>query len=100
MGEVDAERAGGPHRLVECLLARRTGGVQDHERGGVEPCHETALEHLARAREGRPVDPRRRGALAVRPQAVDLELGGGPIEAPRRAELLALVAGAATGATC
>ena len=80
--EVDAQRRRRAHRHVEPLLARGRGRVEHDQRSGVELGDQPALEHLAAPRHRRPVDARRRRALAVRPQAVDLELGERGVEAP------------------
>ena len=82
--EPHAQRCGGPHRLVQGLLVRGAGRVHHDQRGGVELRDEAALQHLAVARNGRPVDARGGRALPVCAQPVDLELGGGGVEPPPR----------------
>ena len=54
--------ARGAHRHVERLRARGRRGVEHHQRRRVELRHEPALEHLAAAGHGRPVDARGRAS--------------------------------------
>ena len=74
------------------------GGIHHDQRGGVELRDQPALEHLAVASHGRPVDARGGCTLPVRAQAVDLELGGGGVEPPPREARLRAHPSLCTGA--
>ena len=80
--QVHAQRRGRAHGHVERLLAGRRAGVEHDQRRGVEVGDQSPLDHLAGASDRRPVDARRWRALAIRAQAVDLELRGRGVEAP------------------
>ncbi len=80
--QVQAQGRRRPHGHVQRLLRRRLRSVQHHQRRRVAVGREPALEHLPAARHGRPVDPRGWRALAVGPQPVEVQLGGGAVHAP------------------
>ena len=97
-GEPHAQRRGCADRLVEGLLVRGSGRVHHDQRRRVELGDQAALEHLAVASHGRPVDPRGGRALPVRAQAVDLELRRGGVQPPPGEARLRAHPGLGTGA--
>jgi hypothetical protein len=84
--EAAGERRGRADGAVEGVLARRCGRVEDHQGAAAGAGVEAALDHLAGAGDGRPVDPRCGTALAIGAQAVDFDLDRGGA-APRRLAL-------------
>ena len=73
--ELDAERGGGAHRPLPVAGVGPAARIEDDEGPRLAAGDQAPLDHLAGASHGRPVDPRRGAAVAVRPQTVDLELG-------------------------
>ena len=72
--EVHAQGPGGANGAIEGFLIVGLLGVQHHQRHRFRARDHPPLVHLAAAGDGRPVDPRRRAALAIRTQPIDVEL--------------------------
>ena len=75
-GEEYAQRGRGADRAVKGLTVIGILGIQHDERDGLGPRDHPALVHLAASRDRRPVDAGCGAALAIRAQAVNLELNG------------------------
>ncbi len=75
-GEPNAQRSGGAHGLVERVAARWITRIEHNQRPSLILVTKSAFEEGPGARDRGPMDQRRRGAVAVRAQPIDIAAGG------------------------